>query len=276
MQSHPVSWESLATFVAAGHQSGLRPHTIMTYVSAVLAEEKMRSGEVPAALQHRLSRLYQGLANTTVEREGPELRGAVSARDVVLMASKLDQLENRTASMAAAVVFGFLFALRAATIAAATLDDIDIPHGRLVFLETTRKSRATRAVRHVEIDTTRCKPAAHLWSYFKRLKDKCKNAHQRTPAFEYLAGAGRREPERLSSAIKSVYASLQLPYTRALTSHAIRRGAAVSMHAVGVSLPRILSWGAWQSHDSYKPYIANRAWQAASLEDKWCFAHLTH
>ena len=272
--AHPVSWDSLATFVTTLHQQDLRPRSIKAYVSAVLSEERLHFGDVPAALMERLSRLYQGVENVAVEHHGPQLRPAVSAQDVVQVANKLLAFDSATASMAAAVTFGFLFALRASTITAVHLSDIDIQQGRLVFAETTRKSRATRTIRHVEIDVQQCRPAAQLWAYFKRIK--AKHARQdNAPAFAFLRQSRLHAAPAITMAIRKAYAAagLRLPAGE-LTSYALRRGAAVSMHALGVSLPRMLSWGAWQSYESMKPYVKDRAWHSAHPCDRTCFGHL--
>jgi hypothetical protein len=78
----------------------------------------------------------------------------------------------------------------------------------------------------------------------------------------------------LTRAIRTTFSKLKLSSTTKCESHMLRRGAAVSMHAVHVSLPRILSWGAWKTEFSFRPYIKDRAWIQATEEDFICFDHM--
>lgn len=279
-QPHPVSWQSLASFAVVLRDQQLKPQTIRAYISSVLAVEKLSFRTVPPELMEHLTRLFQGIDNNSVETHGvPALRPAISARDVATIASKILSMRNsRTQSMAAAVVLGFLFALRASTIVAIKLADIVVAPESLVLLETTRKSRTPRTTRRLEVPTRLCAPAATLWTYFSQVQSKrARDSWSSVPAFAFVPPtATTAQAQLVSTAMERVYAELglQMPDS-ALTSHALRRGAAVSMHAVGVPLPRLLSWGAWQAEASVRPYLQGRAWQPATAYDRMFFQHMT-
>ena len=275
-----MSWESLSTFAVVLQEQRLKVQTVRAYVSAVLAVEKLSFSSIDQQLTEQLTRLFQGIANVSAEQHGvPELKPAVSAKDVISIAEKLPAIQDqRLQSMAAAIVLGFLFALRASTLVAIKLADITVAPESLVLHETTRKSRAPRATRRLEVPTRLCAPAAALRTYFSNVQSRCaRSKWSSVPAFAFVPPTvTETQAQLVNHALQHVYTRLGLhrPDTD-LTSHALRRGAAVSMLAVGVPMPRILSWGAWQSEASVRPYLQGRAWQHATPQDRLCFQHMT-
>ena len=271
---HPVSWQSVASFAMSLKRQGLKPRTIKSYISAVLRVDKQHGHDIPSALIKRLSMLYSGIENDAVQQTGAQqLAPAMSADVIMVICQKIYSL--RTAelrSMEALIVFGFLFALRASTLVVIKRQHIKTHGNKLEFEEVFRKSKRPQASRLLAIDITQCTPARVLYQYFSSFGTSTSDAF----AFEYLNSVSQSSTcaTKVSIAIDTVLQELSIPASQPMTSHCLRRGAAVSMHALGVSLPRILAWGAWSSEQSLKPYLKDRAWTQASTSDAVCFNHL--
>ena len=69
--------------------------------------------------------------------------------------------------------------------------------------------------------------------------------------------------------------SVRLDASATLSSHALRRGAAVSMHALGVQTQRTMEWAGWTSQHSMDLYIRGRASVAPLPSDYVCFGWMT-
>ena len=176
-------------------------------------------------------------------------------------------------------MLGFLFALRAQTVVSIRLCDVVLRQDHLELREYIRKSRRPQQARTLSINITHCDPAKRLYQYFKGVQARVGTVEQTQPAFAFVSSLPTTMAPAgcINHAIQEVFSKLNLSSSddMRMTSHSLRRGAAVSMHTLDVPLSRILNWGAWASMISFKPYIQGRVWTQASKEDHICFDHLT-
>ena len=266
---YPVSWQSISSFVVCLSHDNLKVSTIRSYSSAVVTRNQFLGYKMSDQLQQRVDQLFRGLENQAVEISGPaKVQPAMNSSVIVMISDFLDRqgfsaTSVEITSQCAAVVFGYLFALRASTLTAIRLGDVRLRHNVLELNEIKRKSKSAQTVRTVCIPTDLCKPARVLGKYIQWAQSRNKDTSGSAFGFDMDA-----PPHKLVGDAIQVAAA----QSEGMTSHSLRRGAAVSMFAVGVPIQRMLSWGAWASEDSVKPYIKDRAWNLATKDDRTCFA----
>ena len=268
----PASWDSLSSFAITLQDSGLKVATVRSYLSAVKSKNQLAGHLLPQATELQLDRLFMGMDNTTVERDGPAPPlPAMPATTIVEFARRLEipgvNLNSKDSISIALVVFGFLFALRATSVAAARHCDIQLSPTHITFHEIKRKTKKAQTVRRVDLPIQQCIPAQALHKF---LTSKLSTSPKST---QVLFNLGSGTPNVLvNRALKSSFQSLSQQPPFEPSSHCLRRGAVVSMYAVGVPVQRILSWGAWASEESMKIYVKGRAWNPPTDADRQCFA----
>jgi integrase len=226
----------------------------------------------------KLEKLFQGIENVHTETSGPEAIQPAITADIIVKLSQLtygsSMNHNRNISSVAATLFGFMFALRASTIIAVRRCDVDLQPTKIVFKEIKRKSHQTQTTRVVELPIDVCQPAKALHKMLSIIFSTWKQPMQ---ASLFSFNSDGTANTQVTEAINIALATIGVDSSHlGLTSHSLRRGAAVSMYSLGAPMQRILSWGAWKSQDSVQPYIKDRAWHAKSTSDQLCFAWMLH
>ena len=276
---YPASWTSLSSFVVSLlHRGTLKPRSIKSYMSAVLSRNSLLGHQIPQPIADRLEKLFQGIENERTESSGPEAIQPAMTSDLIIKLSRIAHGPNvnhdRNVSSVAATLFGFMFALRASTIIAVRRCDVELQPTRIVFREIKRKSHQTQTTRVVELPVDTCQPAKSLHKMLSTIFTTWKQ-----PMDAPLFGFNNTEPAhaQVSNAIYIALATIGIDSVQlGLTSHSLRRGAAVSMYSLGTPMERILSWGAWKSPSSVQPYIKDRAWHVKSTTDQLCVAWMLH
>ena len=170
----------------------------------------------------------------------------------------------------ASVVFCFLFALRADTLVNVLMEDVSSDQLFFLFTERKRKNMCVLSTRLCRVPFT-CRPAAVLWSFVQwRLK---MGSLPSSSLFSFQNVGQSSSASLVSSAIGASLALVPglVPLCRSYPSHAIRRGAAISMLSVSVPLHRIMQWGAWSSESSVTPYLKGHAFVSPSVSDTFFF-----
>ena len=268
--AYPVTFGSISVFVAKLVEQQLRPVSIKSYVSAVLKENTRRQHSVDMFFDNNLHELLRGVENHHISLNGPApLKLIVTSQQVVQCMETLTDLANadvRTAKMAA--IFGFMFASRASTILAVRVGDVCERGGVLHFTERLRKSKNVQTLRQLDIPIGRCSLAGSILQYCNWRKKHASDSEVLFPLRKAASG--------LDGTVMTNAMNLAFSDTAVLSSHALRRGAAVSMFAIGVPLPRILAWGGWASEESIKPYLDGRQWLQATTYDVQVFGWMKH
>jgi hypothetical protein len=176
------------------------------------------------------------------------------------------ELRSLRASKMAAVVFCFLFMLRASTLVSVKAADLSVVNEQLRFTEHVRKSKKPQRPRQFVVPL-RDSPLARALARFIQARG-FPILNSTTSPFAFGPGT----PAKLLDAyIRDVIPVWASEHSKQL-SHSLRRGAAVAAHALGVNVERILSIGGWSSSDSLRPYLTDRVWTSATREDSDCFA----
>jgi hypothetical protein len=228
--------------------------------------------DVDAQLNVRLEQLLRGLENESAEKgDVKPVRPVITSQLIVDICSRFSQLRiipvNHDTASAAAVVFGFLFLLRASSLASVNMGDVTISHDKLSLNLRKRKSKQSPQAKAMSIPVHRCEPALALSKYLQAAFGKVADGDS-----PFLFDNNKSPSIVVNEAIQTTYQWLGLPTHDAPPSHSLRRGGAVSMFAVGVLSQRILSWGSWESENSLRPYIKDRAWCSATHSDNVCFS----
>ena len=216
--------------------------------------------------------MLRGLENESAEHNDVKpVRPAMSSERIVDICSRFSQLGiipvNRNTASAAAVVFGFLFLLRASSLASVTMRDVTVSHDKLSLNLRKRKSKQSPQAKAMTIPLARSELARTLAKYLQAASTKIAAG-----ASPFLFNNHKSPNIVVNDAIQTTYTWLGLSLHDAPPSHSLRRGGAVSMSAVGVRTERVLSWGSWESETSLRPYIKDRAWCSATHFDNTCFS----
>lgn len=266
ISAFPITETSVSVFIAHLCRQGLKPRTLKGYMAAILKKNQSLKFTVSPSLQVHIHDILKGAENSFTEEHGPApLRDVLTAQQAVELSQQLvQQCRAQTSSsrvrMLAAVVFGFLFASRATTIVSALAGDLCVRGSSLVFLERKRKMKQAQGLRELCVPVACCLASALVefmhWSRF-----------QGVSAQSSLFGLkGRYHGQVITSALQHVLGQQRV------SSHMLRRGAAVAMLAAKVPMPRILSWGGWATEASVKPYLHGREFVSVSSHDLACFS----
>lgn len=271
--SYPTSWESISTFALTFTKRGLKPDTIRSYLSAISVKNNLLGHKLPEATVTRLHRMLQGIENKHRADHGPKkIQPAIASSVVLKLAQKLISNWNQTSETlrqaCALTIFGFLFAARASTILAVKVDDVKVSDGYVIFTEGKQKSKSIRGTRQLKVPIHSCILADAIAKFVQHCNSKY-------PSSKQLFGEGKLSEVQAGAAVtKRIHAALKalrLDHDGAMSSHSLRRGAAVAMNSLNVPVERMLSWGAWASQASLRPYVMDRAWSVASEADRLCF-----
>jgi len=269
----PLTDEAVEYFVTWLSQRDLQKSTITQYLSAV------RHHNVIAGFGERakcMELLLRGVANLQAETHGPKKAGviweaawAVEAATALTKQLATPNSDLKDVQALVACVFGFLFAQRASTTVAVGQQDVSHSRGVLQFEERVRKSKGEPVTRTLSVPLGNCRLARAVFAYLGFMRTKHAAISDNFLVSLWLV------PDHPSSTMNAILSRvrelLKLPALSQQHSHALRRGAATAMHTLGVQHQRILSWGAWKTHQSLQPYIQNTAWTTRSQAHEDCF-----
>jgi hypothetical protein len=270
----PVSNAVELRFVAwLSSSHPVQASTAAQYLSAVRSHGMLCATTVSEA---HVSLAVKGLSLLRPSRTKADIKPTFLATSVIAAAHQLivclmDPNPNlRDCQSLAAVVVGFLFASRASTLCSIRPVDFSLIGSSLVLCESYRKSKDLMMPRTMQLVMGPGSPAWAISSYVSYVR-----LHQPGLVEQSLVSLHRHASPaaRIDSCLvdvsrltKSLFAT-----TAPCSSHALRRGGAVSMLAVGVPLSKICEWGHWAGEASVRPYIAGRAFQQPTPADRVCF-----
>jgi hypothetical protein len=252
------------------HEKDLKVRTVQSYVSAILNQNQNLGFQLHHLDKRRMDRLFQGMQNNTTSLHGvAPVKPAVSADTILELSRKLYANPNDPNSPAqAAVVFGFIFALRSATIVSVRSVDIKLTSSAILFEEVNRKSKTPQKARSLVLPFDNCEPARALRAYFLFIQP---SLDPQQSVFGIASGTREQPSSIINRFIATALDTIQHNEQQQLTSHCLRRGSAASMFACDVPSLRILSWGGWASLTSAQPYLQDRTWRPSTTADKSCY-----
>lgn len=258
MSEEEVDEQDLLRYLATLNGRHIAVNTMRQYLSGILWHLRMRGLELSA--EGNVDRLLKGASNLRADEVGPAaIRPFWTASDIMRAIAALRADQSKT--WLAGVISAFLFASRSATLDEVRLDHFARRECTLVFHEHCRKTRDARAIRQMEAPIDRCVAAAALAEHVEWRRQQGHGGDQA------LAPGG------LQSAVATAVNELQVD-SKLLQTHACRRGAAVSMHALRVEPRTILGWGAWASERSLRPYVAQQICRQPTPADEQIFGWL--
>jgi len=254
----------------------VRSSTAAQYLSAVRSHSMLSSS--PVSAEH-VSLAVKGMANLEAVCEPKPVKqtwlasyvmGAASKLLVLLAAPSPPLVECQ--ALVASIV-GFLFLSRASTVCAIRPVDFSVVGATLLFCERYRKSKQVPSPRTLQLRLDSSSPAWSVVEYCSFLR----KHHPDLIEQSIISFFPQAYPAARVDACLGVACRLlgdDGPGLHPWSSHALRRGGAVSMLAVGVPLIKICEWGHWSGESSIRPYIVDRAFQCPSPADLVCFEWL--
>ena len=268
----PVEESKLAEFAIYLDKSrGLKRSSIAQYISAV------RNHNV-AHVQHgseAVSLILRAISNRQVQQQGSiPLKPVWDASNVVAASTMLSTLvasnskqDSDMRALATSIV-GFVFALRARSLVSVRVGDLQFEDDTLNFTLRAYKTKAVEVESKYVVPWKECKPLHAVRKYLAR-RNKFNISSNSFLISDNTSSL--RAATQVNRALNRVRELLKLGEVQQQQSHALRRGAARAMIAIGVPLPRILSWGRWKNETSLQPYIEGRAWSMSTHDDSKCF-----
>lgn len=170
----------------------------------------------------------------------------------------------------AATVFGFLFCLRADTISNVNMEHLEASTSRLTFHEWVRKSKNLPRERKASIPVIKCLPSQSLVAYMDWLH-KTDQFHPGMPLFgdKNSQSSGQWMSDMVETACKCIGAP-----SKSMTSHGLRRGAAIAMNSLRINIMTLMGWGVWANPASVSTYLRGYTVLDASDDDQLCFGWL--
>ena len=194
---------------------------------------------------------------------------AAKLLNILLFAKKPDLADIQSVLIS---IIGFVFALRAGSLASLRLKDLQLAGNNIVLALHTYKTKGIRQVAEFTVPWKSCEPLQPVRDFILKAK------HFRLHDNSYLlpqSGSSPRPSTQVTQAMRRVCQLLRLPVPEGNQSHALRRGAASAMVAAGVPAERILSWGMWSTHESMKPYVKQSVWETDSEILQRCFGWMS-
>lgn len=264
-QPFPLQESKLLEFAIYLDQvRGILHTSAAQYISAVRAHNTffLQPGK------EQIKSVLKGMANrNAAKRRGVPLKPTWSAETVIKATEKLHALLNAKQPSLADIqsilisILGFVFALRASSLASLRLKDLQVVGNNITLTLHTYKTKGVRDEVQFTVPWRACKPLQAVRQFLLKAKQFCfSNNSYLIPPHE---GASRPSVQ-VSRALRRVCELLKLPVPVGNQSHALRRGAASAMISAGVASPRIQSWGMWGSEHAMKPYIEQSTWQESS------------
>ena len=155
-------------------------------------------------------------------------------------------------------------------------DDVKVVEGRIRLRLTTYKKKGVSTPKEQSLPLTSGFGGA-LSAYIAWYDKGCSDGPKSTRS---LFGLDLEDPKRsatmVSEALERAYAMAaplsDAPQASPVTqSHALRRGAAVCMYALGIQINRICAWGGWKTAGSLDTYIRGRDTSLPSDTDRICY-----
>lgn len=270
----PSSSKSLLYFSAWLSKRGILKQTIQQYLSAIRNEDA-RLGFGDQSKQ--LDMLLRGVDNVRTAERGPrqakpawEASWVIQAQDMLMHRLQSGSSQLRDVQALATVVFGFLFAQRASSTVAIRRQDVQCTSAYLQVSEGLRKTKKERIVHTFKVPTQQCSLAKAIMAYTLFMKRRYAHIDEHYLLSEWFKQGN--PSASVNTALQRARELLGLPSVNTQQSHALRRGAAATMFALGVPMQRILSWGGWESEKSMRPYIKDRVWTTLSADHGRCFS----
>jgi integrase len=266
VQAYPVSKSAIAVYIAFLVDNGVQAQSIPAYLSAIFKRQTLEGTPIDATVQDYAHLLTKGAANQQVSRRGPAQKEIISANTCKIMAECLLQqcssLQVKQQRELAAVIFGFLFALRADTICSVMPGDVILRDKNIIFTERKWKSKQVQRQR-TRTSPVQGKMASAIAKYI--------NWTSSSSSFETSLFGFRQQgasAAKVVSYINIAATTAKIKHNQTIsTAHALRRGAAVSMSAVGVPSVRLCDWGGWAGEASVRPYLKDHPWTTPTPDD---------
>lgn len=267
----PEKLSEFAIYLATVRHVGAE--SVKQHISAVKHFDTLHNGDV----QRRLQLVIKAIANDQVNVKGPKPPQPAWSPEAVIKATNMlakvvrgqASMEIMDAQALIVSIIGFLYAQRATSIADMKLSDLKLDPKSLTFVQQRTKSKQAYKLSEFKIPIANCKPARVVREFLLKLQKSPEKLH---PDSELLSHWPKTEPsQRVGAALARARSILNLPEAQGLQSHALRRGAAIAMLAVGVPEIRILSWGGWKETNCLQPYTLGREWTETSGASEECF-----
>ena len=248
----------------------MSPHTAVTHSIKVTKPDE--------AISIKIALLLRGSDNINVDAHGvapaaPYLSSASAVAISLLLQSQCSDVASPVLQQhqLAAVLFGFMFALRADTIVHINIVDICFTSSELIFTETTRKSKNKAVSREVHL------PLEHsfapiLKSYLSWIVHLTPDSH--ASLFGFSPSTRSKSSSLMNGCLKVALAVSEQHYSH-VSSHMLRRGAAIAMLAFSVAKERIRDWGHWLSVTGIDPYLKGRTFIRPTHSDLVCFGWMS-
>jgi len=275
----PASDAAILAFVSDCNKRKLQQDTISQYVAAIRSKNTLLGPVGP----DQVALALRGVGNQRVAEAPPKpSKPAWEAAWVVRAAELLSaSLRSRTQvpklpdlQAYAVTIVGFLFALRSQSVASVNSDHLKFEGDAFHLVVEVYKDKGVPKPKSVMLSA----PATQ--QPFRALFDFLDYMHRLVPerkenflVSEFIAKSD--EPSRaVDRAMDHVLSLLKIdhPMRTQQKSHALRRGAAIAMLAVGVDVDKRRLWGGWKSHESMKPYVAGYEFAKPTAEQRSCFS----
>lgn len=281
----PATDVSIAAFLVHALQGDrIHGNSIHSYISAIKKQHLLLT-HTELNLSPVTQQALQGFKHLSAEGQVHQLRYALTAADYVAITNAtIDQPVNLTLQKAHAFVsLGFLFLLRAASIAAIRARDItftlDADSKPIAILLHVRhqKTATTFAppvrkpfdTRHRHYDTSKFPDfLTPLYAYYQRRQQQGKHylfleavdPYHDLPLSKLPpsdAKAHKAAPALITAALTTALsaAGIVAPDFNKTTSHALRRGGAAELQAISKDVRITQLWGNWKQAESVLPYL---------------------
>lgn len=287
----PVTDTTFALFLAVvKEQDRIHGASILNYISAIKKHHLWFCGEEfnPCPLLRDAVQGFKILSSSSVVTRSRYALTSIDFLKIVtatLASPRLDLLEA-----CAYVSYGFLFLLRAGSITAIRVRDVEfftrdgVPHTLIVHIRHAKAThsfdpavRKPLSTNHKFFDNTLPNFLTPIYAHYQQRQQA--NAHflfsSATDRFHGLAAtmlapndndadpsASANITAALSIALAA--ASIDVPEFDRTTSHCLRRGGASEIQAISRNPTTTQLWGNWKQLDSIKPYLNRGALDTAA------------
>jgi integrase len=261
----PVSKLALGRFIAEMHEKGNAPSTISQNLSAVYESAVRLREAVEPTVKMWASLCVKGAYNLRAQQIGPPpLRAIVPPQIVLGVARSLEDCtlhgntDDRLTRARGLVVLTFLFCLRADSVCAVQRQHLTISTTELTLLVVKFKGRTAQYTKKLVVPLSAS--LAQAVASYARWWDSL-GLSPSTSLFGYEPAQGQ-PAAFVTSRLGSVLSSASDPGFSepigSLSSHSLRRGAAVCMYTLRVPEHVIMEWAGWESLNSMTPYVRGR------------------
>lgn len=257
---------TLGRYIEASHGKGNAPSTIAQNLSAIY-ESAVRLGEaVEPTVKLWAGLCVKGAYNLRAQQVGPPpLRGLTPpevvlgiARSLVDSISSRNSVDDPLIRAQGLVVITFLFCLRADSVCAVQREHVVVSPADVTLMVTKFKGRTAQYTKELVVPLSAV--LAQAVRTYVQWWDSL-GAPPTSSLFGFMPSRGEPSKFLTASLRLALPTSGCLGALRAqasLTSHSLRRGAAVCLYALRVPEHVIMEWAGWKSLNSMSPYIRGR------------------